>query len=142
MALALLITGNRRNAKGVFRKARELMTNWVIPFAPPEQITKWVKWVTMKAAVADSLDEIRYYEARYLNRTCMHAEHLLQGNLKLQQCHDFLLHLDPAIVIAEVDPYLGLTSRRHPERPAKNLSKSHDRCDPLRCRWKKSIPMF
>ena len=104
LALALLITGNIRNAEGAVNKARELMTNWVIPFASPEQLTKWVKWVTIKAAVADSLDEIRYYEPRYLNRTCMHAEHLLNGNSKLQQFHDFLLHLNPAIVIAELDP--------------------------------------
>jgi len=75
LALALLITGNIGGAEGAVDKARELMTNWVIPFAPPEQLTKWVKWVTIKAAVADSLDEIRHYEPTYLNRTCMHAEH-------------------------------------------------------------------
>jgi hypothetical protein len=104
LALTLLITGNIRNAEGAVCRSRQLMTNWVIPFAPPEQLTKWVRWVTIKAAVGDSLDEIRYYEARYLNRTCMHAEHLLNGNSKLQQFHDFLLHLNPAIVIAELDP--------------------------------------
>lgn len=104
LALALLISGNIRNAEGAVSKARELMTNWVIPFAPPEQLTKWVRWVTIKAAVADSLDEIRHYEPMYMNRTCMHTEHLLNGNSKLQQFHDLLLHLNPAIVIAELDP--------------------------------------
>jgi len=104
LALALLITGNIRDAEGAVSRARGLMTNWVIPFAPPEQLTKWVRWVTIKTAVADSLDEIRHYEPRYMNRTCMHADHLLNGNSKLQQFHDFLLHLNPAIVIAELDP--------------------------------------
>lgn len=103
-ALALLITGNLRDAEGAVNQARGLMTNWVMPFPPPGQLTKWVRWVTIKAAVADSLDEIRRYEPRYMNRTCMHAEHLLNGNSKLQQFHDFLLHLNPAIVIAELDP--------------------------------------
>jgi hypothetical protein len=104
LALTLLITGNIRNAEEAVSKARELMTNWVIPLAPPEQLTKWVRWATIRAAVENSLDEIRYYEPRYLHRTCMHAEHLLNGNSKLQQFHDFLLHLNPAIVIAELDP--------------------------------------
>jgi hypothetical protein len=104
LALALLITGNIRNAEGAVSKARELMTTWLIPTASPEQLTKWVRWVTIKAAVAGNLDEIRYYEPRYLNRTCIHAEHLLHGNSKLQQFHDFLLHLNPTIVIAELDP--------------------------------------
>ena len=104
VGLAFLITGNTRNAEQAVSKARELMTNWAIPFAPPEQLTKWVRWVTIKAAVAESLDEIRSYEPRYLNRTCMHAEHLLHGNSKLQQFHDFLVHLNPAMVIGELDP--------------------------------------
>jgi len=103
-ALALVITGNIRDAEGAVSKARELVMNAVIPFAPPEQLTKWVRWVTIKAAVAASLEEIRYCEPRYLNRTCMHAEHLLHGNSKLQQFHDCLLHLNPEIVIAELDP--------------------------------------
>lgn len=104
LALSLLITGNIRDAEGAVSKARELMTNWMNPFVLTEQLTKWVRWVTIKAAVADSLDEIRHYEPRYLNRTCTHAEHLLDGNSKLQQFYDFLVHLNPAIVIAEVDP--------------------------------------
>jgi len=104
LVLALLITGNIRNAEGSVSKARELMTTWLIPSASPEQLTKWVRWVTIKAAVAGNLDEIRYYEPSYLNRTCIHAEHLLHGNSKLQQFHDFLLHLNPTIVIAELDP--------------------------------------
>jgi len=104
VAFAFLITGNTRNAEVAVSKARELMTNWAIPFAPPEQLTKWVKWVTIKAAVADNLDEIKSCEPRYFNRTCMHAEHLLHGNSKLQQFHDFLVHLNPAMVIAELDP--------------------------------------
>jgi hypothetical protein len=104
LALALLITGTTRNAEAAVSKARELMTNSATPFAPSEQLTKWARWLTIKAAVTDSLDEIRYYEPRYLNRTCMHAEHLLHGNSKLQQFHDVLLQLNPAIVIAELDP--------------------------------------
>jgi|SRR5215470_437316 len=104
LALALIIRGNIRDAEGAVSKARELMANWVIPFAPPGQLTKWIMWVTIKTAVADSLDDIRCYEPRYLNRTCMHTEHLLHGNSKLQQFHDFLLHLNPMIVIAELDP--------------------------------------
>jgi hypothetical protein len=104
VALAFLITGSTRNAEGAVSKARELMTNWAIPFTAPEQLTKWVRWVTIKAAVADSLGEIRSYEPRYFNRTCMHAEHLLHGNSKLQQFHDFLVHLNPAMVIGELDP--------------------------------------
>jgi len=58
LALALIIRGNIRDAEGAVCKARELMTNWVIPFVPPEQLTKWVRWVTIKAAVADSLHDI------------------------------------------------------------------------------------
>jgi len=104
VALAHLITGNLRNAENAVSKARELMTNSASPFASPEQLTKWVRWETIKAAVADSLDELRSYEPRYFNRTCMHAEHLLHGNSKLQQFHDFLVHLNPAMVIVELDP--------------------------------------
>jgi len=104
VALAFLITGNTRNAEGAVNKACELMANWAIPFASPEQLTKCVRWVTVKAAVADSLDEIRSYGARYFNRTCMHAEHLLHANSKLQQFHDFLVHLNPMVVIGELDP--------------------------------------
>lgn len=104
LALAFLITGNTRNAEGAVSKARELMTSCAVPFAPPEQLTKWVRWVTIKAAVADRLDEIRSYEPRYFNRTCMHAEHLLHGNSNLHQFYEFLVHLSPATVVAELDP--------------------------------------
>ena len=107
MAIALLITGKIRDAEGAFSKAHELMTNCMIPLASREQLAKWLRWVTIKAAVASSLDEIRSYEPRYLNRTCVHAEHLLYGNSRLQQFHGFLLPLNPLIVIGELDPRPG-----------------------------------
>jgi len=104
LAMTHLITGNLRNAENTVSKARELMTHSVIPFMTPGQLTKWIRWVTIKAAVADNLDEIKFYEPTYCKRSCTHADHLLQGNLKLQQFHDFLLHLQPATVITELDP--------------------------------------
>ena len=103
--LAFVITGDIGTAERSVSEARELVTNGVYPFPFREQLTEWVKWVTIKAAITNSLHEIAPCESRYANQNCMHSEHLLNGNdSKLREFRNFLLQIDPEIVIGELDP--------------------------------------
>lgn len=103
--LAFVITGDMGAAERSVSEARELVTNGAHPFPFREQLTEWVKWVTIKAAITNSLHEIARCELRYVNQNCMHSEHLLNGNnSKLREFRNFLLQIDPEIVIGELDP--------------------------------------
>jgi hypothetical protein len=103
--LAFVITGDMGAAERSVSEARELVTNGAHPFPFREQLTEWVKWVTIKAAITNSLHEIARCESRYVNQNCMHSEHLLNGNnSKLREFRNFLLQIDPEIVIGELDP--------------------------------------
>ncbi len=103
--LAFVITGDIGTAERSVSEARELVRNGVYPFPFREQLTEWVKWVTIKAAITNSLHEIALCESRYANQNCMHSEHLLNGNdSKLREFRNFLLRIDPQIVIGELDP--------------------------------------
>jgi hypothetical protein len=100
--LAFVITGDIGAAERSVSEARELVTNGAHPFP---FLTEWVKWVTIKAAITNSLHEIARCESRYVNQNCMHSEHLLNGNnSKLSEFRNFLLQIDPEIVIGELDP--------------------------------------
>jgi len=103
--LAFVVTGDIGTAERSVSEARELVTNGARPLLFSEQLTQWLKWVTIEAAMINSLHEIARYEARYVNQNCTHSEHLLNGNdSKLWEFRNFLLHIDPEIVIAELDP--------------------------------------
>ena len=103
--LAFVITGDIGAADRSVSEARELVTNGAHPLPFREQLTEWVKWVTIKAAITNSLHEIARGESRYVNQNCMHSEHLLNGNdSKLREFRNFLLQIDPEIVIGELDP--------------------------------------
>ena len=103
--LAFVITGDIGAAERSISEARELVTNGAHPFPFREQLTQWVKWVTIKAAITNSLHEIARCELRYVNQNCRHSEHLLNGNnSKLREFRNFLLQIDPEIVIGELDP--------------------------------------
>ena len=79
------------------------MVSHPLPFR--KQLTEWVKRVTIEAAITNSLHEIARCESRYVNQNCTHSEHLLNGNdSKLREFRNFLLQIDPEIVIAELDP--------------------------------------
>jgi hypothetical protein len=104
LRLALLITGDIDAAERSVRTAHEMATHGAYPFSF-RQLAAWVKWVTIKSAIASTLDEIAPYEPKYVNRNCTHSEHLLNGNdSKLQIFCNFLCATDPEIVIAELDP--------------------------------------
>ena len=103
--LALVITGDIRAAELSVCKARELVTNGTSPFPFRKQLTEWLKRVTIEAAIISSLHEIALCESRYMYLNCTHSEHLLNGNdSKLRQFRNLLLHIDPEIVIGELDP--------------------------------------
>ena len=103
--LAFVITGDIGAAERSVSEARELVTNGAHPFPFREQLTEWVKWVTIEAAITNSLHEIARCESRYVNQNCMHSGHLLNGNnSKLSEFRNFLLQIDPEIVIGELDP--------------------------------------
>ena len=105
LRLALLITGDIKAAElSVFRACR-MATDRANLLPTRERLTDWVRWVAIKAAIANSLHEIAPCEPKYVNQTCTHAGHLLHGNeLKLRDFRDFLFLVDPEIVIAELDP--------------------------------------
>jgi hypothetical protein len=103
--LAFVITGDIETAERSVSEARELAKNGAHPLPFPKHLTEWVKRVTIEAAITNSLDEIARCESRYVNHNCTHSEHLLNGNdSKLQEFRNFLLQIDPEIVIAELDP--------------------------------------
>ena len=103
--LAFVITGDIGTAERSVSEARELVTNGANPFPFRGQLTEWVKWVTIKAAITNSLHEVVRCESRYVNQNCTHSEHLLNGNdSKLREFRNFLLQVDPEIVVAELDP--------------------------------------
>jgi hypothetical protein len=103
--LAFVITGDIGVAERSVSEARELVTNGAHPLPFRKQLTEWVKWVTIEAAITNSLHEIARCESRYVNQNCTHSEHLLNGNdSKLRELRNFVLQIDPEIVIAELDP--------------------------------------
>lgn len=103
--LAFVITGDIGVAERSVSEARELVTNVAHPLPFRKQLTEWVKRVTIEAAITNSLHEIARCESRYVNQNCTHSEHLLNGNdSKLRELRNFVLHIDPEIVIAELDP--------------------------------------
>jgi hypothetical protein len=103
--LAFVITGDIGTAERSVSEARELVKNGACPLPFSEQLTQWLKWVTIEAAITNSLHEIARCESRYVNQNCTHSEHLLNGNdSKVREFRNFLLHIDPEIVIAELDP--------------------------------------
>jgi hypothetical protein len=103
--LAFLITGDLRAAERSVSKAHELVTNVMHPLPFPEQLKEWVKSVTITVAITNSLHEIARCESLYVNQNCMHSEHLLNvTDSKLREFRNFLLQIDPKIVIAELDP--------------------------------------
>ena len=103
--LSFVITGDIGTAERSVSEARELVTNGAHPFPFREQLTEWVKWVTIKAAITNSLHEIARCELRYVNQNCVHPEHLFNSNgSKLRGFRNFLLRIDPEIVIGELDP--------------------------------------
>jgi hypothetical protein len=98
--LALVITGDIGAAELSVCKARELVTNGASPFP-----SEWHKRVTIEAAITNSFHEITRCESRYMYLNCDHSEHLLNGNdSKLREFRNLLLHIDPEIVIGELDP--------------------------------------
>src|SRR3974390_2790771 len=89
--VAFLITGDAKTAECSISTAREIAMSGANPLPFREQLTEWVKWVTIKAAISHSRDEIGRCKHRYLNQTCVHAGHLLDGNdSKLQELRNFL----------------------------------------------------
>jgi hypothetical protein len=94
--LTFVITGDIGATERSVSEARELVTNGAHPLPFREQLTERVKWVTIKAAITNSLHEIARCESRYVNQNCMHSEHLLNGNdSKLRKFRNFLLQIDP-----------------------------------------------
>ena len=103
--LAFVITGDIGAAERSVSEARKLVTSGVhlLPFR--EQLKEWVKSVTITVAISNSLHEIARSESLYVNQNCMHPEHLLNGtDSKLREFRNFLLQIDPEIVIGELDP--------------------------------------
>ena len=103
--MAFVITGDIEGAERSVSEARELVSNEVYPLPFREQLTEWVKWMTVKAAITNSLHEIARCESRYVHQNCIHSEHLLNGSdSKLREFRNFLLQIEPEIVVAELDP--------------------------------------
>jgi len=105
LRLALLITGDIKAAElSVFRACR-MATDRANLLPTRERLTDWVRWMTIKAAIANNLHEIAPCAPKYVNQTCDHSEHLLHGNeSKLRDFRDSLFLVDPEIVITELDP--------------------------------------
>lgn len=102
--LALVITGDVEAAELSVCKARELVANGASPFPLRKHLTEWLKRVTIEAAITNSSHEIIRCEPRYMYLNCTHSEHLLNGNdSKLREFRNLLLHIDPEIIIGELD---------------------------------------
>lgn len=105
LKLAFVVTGDIGAAERSISEARDLVINGEHPVPLCEQFTEWLKTMTIKAAITNSLHEIARCESKYVNQNCTHSEHLLNGNdSKLTELRNFLLDIDPEIVIAELDP--------------------------------------
>jgi len=103
--LALLITGDLQAAELSVFKARELLTTDAKPTSCRKHLTDWHKRVTIEAAISNSLHEIARCESRYMYLNCTHSEHLLNGNdSKLAHFCSLIQHIDPEIVVRELDP--------------------------------------
>ncbi len=105
LRLAFVITGDIGTAERSVSEARDLVIHGehLVPLCG--QFPEWLKTVTIKAAITNSLPEIARCESKYVNQNCTHSEHLLNGNdSKLTELRNFLLHVDPESVIAELDP--------------------------------------
>lgn len=84
--LALLITGDIEAADQSIRNAQEIATHNARPLTLRGQLTEWVKWVTIKSAIACSRHEIAPCAPNYFNQSCTHSEHLLNSSdSKLQE---------------------------------------------------------
>lgn len=104
LRLAILIAGDTELAERSVSDAREMAVHGATPLPFREQLTEWVKWTTIKAAIRNSLLEIGSCEPKYLNWTCIHSEHFLHGNdSKLQESRNFVLQVKPEIFIAGLD---------------------------------------
>ncbi len=104
LQLALLIAGDMEVAERSVSSACEMAIHRANPLPFREQLTEWVTWVAIKAAISNTLYEIGPCELRYVNQTCNHSAHLLNGNdSKLQEFHNFLLHVDPETFITGLD---------------------------------------
>ena len=105
LRLAFVITGDIGAAEHSVSEARDLVIHGEHPVPLCGQFPEWLKTVTIKAAITNSLPEIARCESEYVNQNCTHSEHLLNGSdSKLTELRNFLLHVDPEIVIAELDP--------------------------------------
>ena len=103
--LAFVIMGDKGAADLSVSEARELAMNGENPFPVRDQLAEWVKWVTIKAVIKNSHDQVAYCMPRYVYQNCAHTEHLLNGNgSKLREFRNFLLQVDPELIIAELDP--------------------------------------
>ncbi|HVN21171.1 MAG TPA: hypothetical protein VMU05_20460 [Dongiaceae bacterium] len=102
--LAFLITGDKAQAEDALMAAYELTEQGETPFR--DWLFEWAKSATVKSAIRGRLDDIRECGAQYKPSHCKHPEHLHQIAMpELQGVAEWILRLDPDMVIAELDPF-------------------------------------
>ena len=78
--LAFLITGNHATADQAVVQACEMTLRRNSPFR--DWLFEWAKAATIAGAISQATEAIRLCEAKYKDRRCPHAEHLLQGDAR------------------------------------------------------------
>ena len=76
--LAFLITGDQATAEQAVVQACEMTLRRNSPFR--DWLFEWAKAATIAGAISQATEAIRQCEAKYKDRRCPHAEHLLQGD--------------------------------------------------------------
>lgn len=101
--LAFLITGDNATADQAVVQAYEMTLQRNTPFR--DWLFEWAKAATIASAISNATEAIRRCEAKYKDRRCPHAEHLLQGDAEERAASlELILGADIQTVIAELDP--------------------------------------
>ena len=101
--LAFLITADHATADQAVVQACEMTLRRNSPFR--DWLFEWAKAATIAGAISQATEAIRLCEAKYKDRRCPHAEHLLQGDAGERAANlDLILGTDVQTLIAELDP--------------------------------------
>ena len=102
--LAYLITGDEVQAEDSVIAAYDLAEQGKPPFS--DWLLEWAKWATVRSAIQARLADIRECEVRYKSSDCRQPRHrppIMRPDLPAMT--ESILHLDPEVVIAELDSF-------------------------------------
>ena len=101
--LGWLIVGDEAKGEAAVLSACEIAARGTAPLK--WRLREWTEWVTVKAAISESRDAICACELSYHGVRCTHSQHLQQEcSAEVLRDRNFLLRIDPCIMLAELDP--------------------------------------